>query len=47
MIVGNGLYDAAIKKVKFSTADGKTGNREVTADWDRNTKALKVTIPPY
>jgi len=45
--MGSGLYDAGIKKIKFTTADGKTGSREVAADWDRNAKAMKVTIPPF
>ena len=47
LIMGAGLYDAGIKRIKFITADGKTGSREVTADWDRNSKAMKVTIPPF
>ena len=47
LIKGKGLYDAAVKRIKFTTADGKTGNREVTAEWDRNEKAMKVTIPPF
>lgn len=44
---GQGLYDAPIKKIRFTTADGKTGNREVQADWDRAHKAMRVTVPPY
>jgi hypothetical protein len=40
------LYDAPIKKVRFTTADGK-GSREVVAEWDRLRKALKVIVPPF
>lgn len=46
MIAGRGLYDAGTKKVKFSTADGEN-MREVQADWDRNHKAWRVTVPPH
>ena len=46
MIAGKGLYDAATKKIKFLTADGQNA-REVQADWDKNYKALRVTVPPY
>ena len=46
MIAGKGLYDAGTKKIKFSSADGQNF-REVAADWDRNYKALRVTVPPY
>ena len=42
-IFGKGIYDSAIKRVKFST-DG--GDREVTADWDRKRKCLKCIVPP-
>lgn len=46
LIAGKGLYDAATKKIKFSSADGQNC-REVQADWDKNYKALRVTVPPY
>lgn len=46
LIVGKGLYDAGTKKIRFSTQDGK-GVREVTADWEKQYKALRVTVPPY
>ena len=46
MIAGKGLYDAATKKIKFATTDG-VNCREVQADWDKNYKALRVTVPPY
>ncbi len=46
MIAGRGLYDAGTKKIKFETADGKHF-REVQADWDKNYKALRVTVPPF
>jgi len=46
MISGRGLYDAGTKKIKFTTSDGKN-TREVSADWDKNSKALRVTVPPY
>lgn len=42
-IYGKGLYDSAIKIVKFS-CDG--GEREVTADWDRKLRCLKCIVPP-
>jgi len=47
LIQGNGLYDAGIKKIRFSTSDGKSGQREVAADWDRASKSFKVNVPPY
>ena len=47
LIQGRGLYDAGIKKIRFLTADGKSGRREVNADWDRTNKSFKVTVPPY
>ena len=40
------MYEAVIKKIRFTTAD-KSGSREVQADWDRNTKAFRVTVPPF
>ena len=46
MVVGKGLYDAGTKKIRFSTKDGK-GVREVTADWEKQFRALRVTVPPY
>lgn len=46
LIVGKGLYDAGTKKIRFSTQDGK-GVREVTADWEKQFRALRVTVPPY
>ena len=46
LIAGKGLYDAATKKIKFSSSDGQN-SREVQADWDKNYKALRVTVPPY
>ena len=46
MIAGKGLYDAGTKKIKFTTADGQN-SREVQADWDKQYKAFKVTVPPY
>ena len=33
-INGKGLYDAGVKRIKFSSQDGK-GVREVVADWDK------------
>lgn len=42
-IFGKGIYDSAIKRVKFS-CDG--GEREVTADWDRKLRCLKCIVPP-
>jgi len=46
MIAGTGLYDAGTKKIKFTTRDGKY-SREVQADWDKNYKCFRVTVPPY
>lgn len=46
MIAGRGLYDAGTKKVRFSTADGENA-REVQADWDKQYKAWRVTVPPH
>ena len=46
MITGKGLYDAGTKKIKFETTDGKH-HREVQADWDKNYKAMRVTVPPF
>jgi hypothetical protein len=45
-IMGRGLYDANIKRIKFTTSDGKSGQREVVADWVRDSKSLSVTVPP-
>lgn len=42
-IRGKGIYDSAIKRVKFS-CDG--GEREVTADWDRKQRCLTCIVPP-
>lgn len=42
-IFGKGIYDSAIKRVKFCTEGGE---REVTADWDRKKKCLKCIVPP-
>ena len=46
LVVGKGLYDAGTKRIRFSTQDGK-GVREVTADWEKQLRALRVTVPPY
>lgn len=46
MLAGKGLYDAGTKKIKFTTADGQN-SREVQADWDKQYKAFRVTVPPY
>ena len=46
LICGKGLYEATIRRVRFTTAD-KSGVREVTAEWERTLKAFKVTIPPF
>lgn len=43
LIQGKGIYDSAIKRVKFVCAEGE---REVTADWDRKKKCLKCIVPP-
>ena len=42
-IIGQGLYDSANKRVKFSIEGGE---RVVTADWDRQSKCLKCIAPP-
>jgi hypothetical protein len=46
LVCGKGLYEAVIRRIRFITAD-KSGQREVNADWDRNTKAFRVTVPPF
>lgn len=46
LLVGKGLYDAGTKMIRFRTRDGQ-GLREVQAEWDKNNKALGVTVPPY
>jgi hypothetical protein len=43
LILGKGIYDSAIKKVKFVCAEGE---REVTAEWDKKSKCLKCIVPP-
>lgn len=45
-ICGQGLYDAALKKVRFQTALGN-GTREVQAEWERTRRAYKVIVPPF
>ena len=40
---GTGIYDSAIKRVKFQT---KGGEREVAAAWDRKAKCLSCIVPP-
>jgi hypothetical protein len=42
-ICGKGIYDSAIKRIKFSVLGGE---REVTADWDRKKRCLKCIVPP-
>jgi len=42
-IFGKGIYDSAIKRVKFAC---NRGEREVTADWDRKRRCLKCIVPP-
>lgn len=42
-IFGKGIYDSAIKRVKFACSRGE---REVTADWDRKRRCLKCIVPP-
>ena len=46
LLVGKGLYDAGTKKIKFATKD-KQGVREVQAEWNKDNRALGVTVPPY
>jgi hypothetical protein len=45
-IIGRGLYDAGVKRVRILTKDGK-GKREVAADWDKKLRCLRVTMPAY
>lgn len=45
-IIGRGLYDAGVKRIRIVTQDGK-GKREVAADWDKKLRCLRVTIPSY
>ena len=43
-IFGRGIYDSAIKRIKFCSEEG--GEREVTAEWDKKTKSLRCIVPP-
>ena len=45
-ISGRGIYDESVKKIRIMTKDG-TGRREVTADWDKKLKCMRVTVPAY
>ncbi len=53
-ILGRGLYDSSIKRVKFlvdqavpSTSEsGQPNERVVTAQWDRKLKCLQCIVPP-
>jgi len=45
-IKGRGIYDAGVKKIRILTKDGK-GKREVTADWDKKLRCMRVTVPAY
>lgn len=42
-LVGGGLYDSPIKRIKFQSS---TGVREVTATWERKRKAIGCVMPP-
>lgn len=42
-IMGQGLYDSGVKKVKFEI-DG--GERVVTGQWDRKNKCITCVVPP-
>jgi hypothetical protein len=42
-LVGLGLYDSPIKRIRFSTP---SGIREVTATWERKRKAIGCVVPP-
>lgn len=53
-IMGAGLYDSSIKRVKFLVdysspvvdASGQVNERVVTAQWDRKLKCLQCIVPP-
>ena len=53
-ILGKGLYDSSIKRVKFlvdhpvaATAEsGQPNERIVTATWDRKLKCMQCIVPP-
>ena len=48
-IYGKGIYDSAIKRVKFISRGVQgieKGEREVTAEWDRKKRCLKCIVPP-
>lgn len=42
-LVGSGLYDSTIKRLKFTT---ESGNREVQATWERKHKSIGCVVPP-
>lgn len=42
-LVGNGLYDSTIKRIKFSTSKG---TREVQATWEHKRKSISCIVPP-
>ena len=42
-LIGTGLYDSPIKRIKFLTDKGV---REVTATWERKRKAIGCVVPP-
>ena len=53
-IMGRGLYDSSIKRIKFTSdyhsatvdASGQPNEKYVTAEWDRKLKCLKCLVPP-
>lgn len=42
-LLGSGLYDSPIKRIKFTSGDG---TREVAATWERRRKAICCVVPP-
>lgn len=42
-LLGSGLYDSPIKKIKFLAENGV---REVNATWDRKNKSIGCVVPP-
>jgi hypothetical protein len=43
ILVGSGLYDSTIKRLKIST---ESGSREIQANWERKRKAISCIVPP-
>lgn len=45
-LTGKGIYDSAIKKLKFTSVADPTGQREIAAEWDKKRRCLQFRLPP-